>query len=312
MTQGPKRLVQRLRLEKPSIKDNTADTERVLLAVRKNLQQATVRIDFGLLARLASTLRDADYQIDCLVCRDKAGYQVIGVGNPASDFKPLGVALDLGTTRLVMRLVDLSNAHTLQETSFDNPQCSIGPDILTRIHYADTSAGLVQLQHMLIDEINRQVERLCREQQRLSKDVFLYSIAGNTAMSHLMLGLEPRWIIREPYIPLVNSPGLIEAKQIGLLGTETARAFVFPNVGSYFGGDLIAGILYSGMTQQDQAMLLVDVGTNAEVVLGNRRLADRMCWRSGSCAGSGCRRYRYGCQRRGDRSDLGQPPNTGV
>lgn len=96
------------------------------------------------------------------------------------------------------------------------------------------------------------------------------AVAGNTAMTHLLLGLTPRWMIREPYIPVTNRPGTIMAAELGIRVHPTARALIFPNVGSYFGGDLIAGILHADMDQREETAILVDVGTNAEVVLGNR------------------------------------------
>jgi uncharacterized 2Fe-2S/4Fe-4S cluster protein (DUF4445 family) len=94
-------------------------------------------------------------------------------------------------------------------------------------------------------------------------------VAGNTTMTHLLLGLAPHWMIREPYIPVTNRPGLIPAVSLGLRVNPNAKVFVFPNIGSYFGGDVIAGILYADLHRAEQPALLVDVGTNAEVVLGN-------------------------------------------
>ncbi len=88
-------------------------------------------------------------------------------------------------------------------------------------------------------------------------------------MTHLFMGIDPRWIIREPYIPLINKPGILKASDLGIQVNDGARVFIFPNVGSYFGGDLIAGIFYANLNQQSDAAILVDVGTNAEVVVGN-------------------------------------------
>jgi len=96
------------------------------------------------------------------------------------------------------------------------------------------------------------------------------ALAGNTAMTHLFLGLNPRWMIREPYIPAVNVPGIYKASELGLKAGAHACAYIFPNIGSYFGGDLIAGILTAGIHRHEETSILVDVGTNAEVVLGNK------------------------------------------
>jgi uncharacterized 2Fe-2S/4Fe-4S cluster protein (DUF4445 family) len=110
---------------------------------------------------------------------------------------------------------------------------------------------------------------MCRSIQLEPADIYTLAMAGNTAMTHLFMGLNPRWIIREPYIPAVNKPGILKAHELGLQVNSAARVLIFPNIGSYFGGDLIAGILYSKIHCEPDTALLVDVGTNAEVVLGN-------------------------------------------
>jgi uncharacterized 2Fe-2S/4Fe-4S cluster protein (DUF4445 family) len=121
-----------------------------------------------------------------------------------------------------------------------------------------------------VDGINTGIQRLCSTAGIPVESVYAMGLAGNTAMTHLFMGLCPRWIIREPYIPVVNTPPVMDASALGVHISPRGRVLVFPNIGSYFGGDLIAGILYSGVHNREEISFLVDVGTNAEVLLGNR------------------------------------------
>jgi uncharacterized 2Fe-2S/4Fe-4S cluster protein (DUF4445 family) len=150
----------------------------------------------------------------------------------------------------------------------DNPQLAIGPDILSRIHFTESSGGLTKLNDLIITGLNQAIMDLCQSKQMEPQDIYALAVAGNTAMTHLFMGLNPRWK-REPYIPAVNRPGMVKAAELGLQVNPAARVFIFPNIGSYFGGDLIAGILYAGLHGASDTAILVDVGTNAEVVVGN-------------------------------------------
>ena len=180
---------------------------------------------------------------------------------------------------MVLRLIDLADGNPLGEFAFDNPQKQVGPDILARIHHAEGDGGLARLNRLIIDGLNESIGALCRKAGLSPRDLHAVSLAGNTAMTHLFMGLEPRWIVREPYIPVTNTPGIVLASRLGIDIHPVARVYIFPNIGSYFGGDLIAGILFSGMHRRQATTLLVDVGTNAEVVLGNEN------WLVG-CAGA--------------------------
>jgi uncharacterized 2Fe-2S/4Fe-4S cluster protein (DUF4445 family) len=255
-------------LPSPSLHDNSADADRLLRALKRELGVDQVQTDLILLRRLPQLLRDAAYRVRCVLFRDGACGRLVHVA--AADEALAGLAIDLGTTRVVMRLVDLDDRRVLAERAFDNPQIEIGPDVLARIHYADQPGGLERLQALIVEGINREVANLCRSVHMTPDRIFLISVAGNTAMSHLLAGLPTRWMIREPYIPAVNRFDLIPAAQLALSVNPLARLFLFPSVGSYFGGDLIAGILFTGLHRQSETALLVDVGTNAEVVLGNR------------------------------------------
>jgi uncharacterized 2Fe-2S/4Fe-4S cluster protein (DUF4445 family) len=260
-----------IRLAPPTLKDNTADAERVLGALRQRVAGGRVRADNALLAFLPAMLRDSQYALRCILCPDQEDWQLCGVTALDDPDPILGLAVDLGTTRIVFSLIDLQTGKELEEGAFDNPQIEVGPDVLTRIHYADRPGGLQHLNRVVVAALNRQVGRACSRLKTRPERIYRAALAGNTAMTHFFLGLDPHGMIREPYIPAVNCPGLIRARDLGLEIAAAARLYVFPNVGSYFGGDLVAGILHSGLHQAEATALLVDVGTNAEVVLGNRQ-----------------------------------------
>ena len=259
-------------LPAPTLRNNTADAERLVAALSQALPASAgaIDLDLDLLRQLPALLRRSDYRLRCTLFGDRGRWILTGISG-ADDARPAaGLAVDLGTTRVVLRLIDLATGASLAEHAFDNPQAAVGPDVLTRIHHAESPDGLRHLNALIIDGLNRAVGAACRAAGLRPLDVCAVSVAGNTCMTHLFMSLDPRWIIREPYIPVVNRPGVLKAADLGIEAGPFARVRVFPNIGSYFGGDLIAGILYSGLHRSGATAILVDVGTNAEVVLGNR------------------------------------------
>jgi len=259
-----------LEIATPSLKDNTADVDRLIKGIKKGLETEDIRIDLSMVRQLPSLLREYNYRGDAVVFEDRNSWHLIEIfpcGNANGVFV---LAVDLGTSTVVVRLMNLSTLETIDETSFRNPQNEFGADILTRIHFAAKEDGLSKLQSLLIRKLNEEMGALVKKHGIDKKSVVGMCVAGNTTMTHLFLGLDPYWICREPYIPVINRPALILSSEIGLAISPRAPILVFPNVGSYFGGDLIAGILASGMIQQKEVSFLVDVGTNAEVVIGNR------------------------------------------
>jgi uncharacterized 2Fe-2S/4Fe-4S cluster protein (DUF4445 family) len=254
----------------PSLKDNTADVDRLIKGLKKTLQTEKVGMDLSLMKQIPHVLREFHYRVDCILYDADGSWDMIDLC-PSSAMGPLyGLAVDLGTSTVVLRLLDLTTGEAKGETTFLNPQIEIGPDILTRIHYAHEGNGLDRLQTLLIEKLNRETTALTQSAGLGPTHIMGMSVAGNTTMTHLFLGLDPYWVCREPYIPVINSPGIIKAKDIGLVIHKEAPVLVLPSVGSYLGGDLIAGILASGLYREKDISILVDVGTNAEVVLGNQ------------------------------------------
>ncbi|MGD9042294.1 MAG: ASKHA domain-containing protein [Desulfobacterales bacterium] len=262
--------IQTVTLTPPSLKDNTADADRLIQTLKSRLDTPAIRIDPELLKVLPTVLRESSFKVHCIVFKERHQWVLTGIRDAKTAARIAGLAIDLGTTRVVLRLIDLADGNTLAESAFDNPQDTIGPDILARIHFAEKENGLKKLNQLIIDGLNNAIIKLCDSQHLEPEQIYALSVAGNTTMTHFFMGLDPQWLIREPYIPVVNSPGIVKAQALGLGVHPQARVFVFPNIGSYFGGDLIAGILFSGIYKKSRTGILVDVGTNAEVVLGNK------------------------------------------
>ena len=257
-------------LSPPSLKDNTADVDRLIKGIKKGLGGEEVSVDFAQIRGVTRSLRQFDYEVSAALFQEHNCWHLIDVFSAQGGGNIYGLAIDLGSSTLVLRLMDLENGEISDETSFHNPQIEIGADILTRIHFAAQEGGLSKLQDILIGKLNEEINKLTKKNGIGSESIVGMSVAGNTTMTHLFLGLDPHWICREPYIPVVNSPGLLKSRDLGIKINPGAPILISPNVGSYFGGDLIAGILASGMTHQRETAFLVDVGTNAEVVIGNR------------------------------------------
>ena len=258
-----------LRLSSPSLKDNTADIDRLKRQVKNGLGIESLSVPFARISEWVSIIRDAEYQVTATVTMTPPLHLIIHLEPGDTTRRNFGLAVDLGTTRLAYQLWDLTQEKLLVETSSENPQTRFGADILTRIHYANHTDRLKELQDCVVSGINAVLSYLIREYHLSSQEIFALTLAGNTTMTHLFLGLNPASICREPYIPILNTVEPLAAQDLGLNLHPQAAVYCFPNVGSYLGGDLLAGILNSRLHQQEALSILVDVGTNAEVVFGN-------------------------------------------
>ncbi|MCF8033282.1 MAG: ASKHA domain-containing protein [Desulfarculaceae bacterium] len=277
-------------LTPPSLGDNTGTIDRLAKALAKKLD-AWPAAPVKRLDRFASVIRESNHAVTATVCPGPSGPVLVEVeaGDTASgamdpalakrvaEVPPalwgnsgLGVALDVGSTHLQATLHDLADGSELAKGTRLNPQAELGADVLTRIHAAAQPGGQERLHAMLVEAAQGVIEDMCFRARRQPYEVTGLVAAGNTTMTHFFLGLDVQSIPREPYIPLVNRPSPFFARDVGLSLDPEAVAWALPNVGSYFGGDLVAGIVAADLHQRPDVALLVDVGTNAEVVLGNR------------------------------------------
>ena len=260
--------VRRVNLVPPGPGDNTADFERMAAVLAEGFDKRPVTCGLHALHGLSQTLRDCGFSAKAVLFPNGAGIELVAALPPDDPQPALGLAVDLGTTRVVMSIIDLETGLELAETSFDNPQTEAGPDVLARVHYAESPEGSERLQGLVTEAISAQATELARKAGSDRSRIFCAALAGNTVMTHLFLGLNPKNLIREPYIPVVNRPGTFKAADLGLDLAANARVFVFPNVGSYFGGDLVSGILATGIHESKWPVMMADVGTNAEVIVG--------------------------------------------
>lgn len=261
----------------PSLQDNTADLDRLRFAIEGqlpgNLTGRHLCIPFSAMAGVARSFRSAGFSGFALLNVFQNHLDLVDFFEFCPEVIP-SVALDLGTTHLEAFLIDLATGEPLAHTHSPNRQMKYGADILSRIHFATGKTseqdGLLQLQQAVIESVNLLSSDLAAAAAIEPVAIRAMSVSGNTTMVHLLLGLSPYHICREPYTPLVNGPDPFVAEEIGLNIHPLAPVWILPSIGSYFGGDLVAGILASGLDQQEGTSMLIDVGTNAEVVLGNK------------------------------------------
>lgn len=269
---GPDPMVRKIYLEVPAPVpgDNRGDVDRVLDALEQAGGFPRPSVSLPMVRKISGILHKKGYGMTLTVGHRRFNWELIDVEGGDWSRENYGVAIDLGSTNLVYYLIDMAAGQVLDERADENPQIPFGEDILSRIHHCRNPEGLQELQQVVIDSMNRRIGGLLDRHGIDVRHLYAFSVAGNTTMIHLMLGLPPLRICREPYIPVVNRPDIYPAGVAGLKGNEQALLYLLPNVGSYVGGDVIAGILVSGMHRADSVSLLVDVGTNAEIVLGNR------------------------------------------
>ncbi len=256
-------------VEPPTLRDNTGLSDRLARAVMKKWDLDHVEIPLSLMPNLGGLYIGGQNRLwtACRVEGRRGRLATVKTESPGGTF---GLAVDMGSSTLVLALVDLEKPEVIETLTLPNPQMEFGADILTRAHFAEQPGGLERLVSVLRRAINQGVAEICRRRD-LDPDMLVAgALAGNTSMTHFFLGLPVRTLIREPYVPVINRPPELTAGRVGLNIAPEAPIMILPNKGSYFGGDLMAGLVVAGMARTENPCLLVDVGTNAEVVLGQK------------------------------------------
>jgi len=260
-----------LDLSPPTLEDSVSDLDRLLRGLKQaGCDLGKVRADLPILRDLAAAMRDENWSVTASVVKknNHAG-DVVRI-TPGNGFPPsLGLAIDVGTTSIVIYLVDMTDGSILAATSGHNRQAACGDDVINRIVCSEKD-GVKKLSDMVLSTINGLINEALDSVDADREQIDNVVISGNTTMTHLLLQIEPRHIRREPYIPSVSAFPILTAHSIGLNINPIAAVFVMPGPASYVGGDIVSGLLYAGFHRDEPATLFIDVGTNGEIVLGNR------------------------------------------
>jgi uncharacterized 2Fe-2S/4Fe-4S cluster protein (DUF4445 family) len=263
-------------LTPPSLADQTTDFDRLRREMSRQFGIDDLRAEIEILKRLARTLREADWKVAVtLEMRDwEYGFylppRVIDLRPASEEHTDYGLAVDLGTTSVVAYLIDFASAHVVDTASAYNAQVAHGDDVISRIVYSQRGQGLYTLGRLATSTINELIRELAARNDFQPNDIQEVVVAGNTTMTHLLLGLDPKYLREEPYVPTLTRPPKLLAGELDFSVNPLARVHCLPSVGSYVGGDITAGVISSGMFATDLLTLFIDVGTNGEIVLGDK------------------------------------------
>ncbi len=270
-----------LQLTPPSMDDQTDDWSRLQIAFRLQHGIENITCSLPMLRTIGPVLREGEWQVSALVEIDRQSNFVAtrliqlqpGRGD---DYAPIwGVAIDIGTTTVSLWLVDLVTGKVRAQVAEYNGQIARGEDVISRIIYASKNGGGDEMRQRVLDTINNLLDTACKrvklDEGRVTPDQIVKAvIAGNSTMTHLLLGIPAASIRLSPFVTAVNHPPLITGREIGLNVHPEAVVDCLPGVASYVGADITAGALSSGLDDAEDVTLFIDIGTNGETVLGNR------------------------------------------
>jgi len=279
-----------LELPPPTISDNISDLERLKRTLNeKGLRN--MRFSHGFVSTMAEILRSSNWNVELTYLNGEGvSGEAIFLTDPESCNRRHGIAVDIGTTTVVVYLANLSTGEIVDIGSTYNSQMRYGDDVITRIVYATEGGGLNELRDAVVTDINTIVNSLMERHSIEACEIDTATIAGNTTMSHIFWGLNPGSIREEPYIPTLNHFPQWKGGTAKLSINPQSPVYTVPCVASYVGGDIAAGVLASKMHRNPEIALFMDIGTNGEIAIGNNEWLMTAACSMGPCfEGSGVR-----------------------
>jgi uncharacterized 2Fe-2S/4Fe-4S cluster protein (DUF4445 family) len=270
-----------LELPAPTSDDAESDLERIYRIIEKKIGHTHVSTRLANVKHLGEVLRDSDFRVTAVIAGGEDAVEILAIEPQNTTKSNYGFAFDIGTTTVAGQLIDLNKNEIMGSRIAFNRQASYGSDVITRIVYASNPKGLETLNAAVIDNVNEIIEDLSSEGKVNLSDVYSIVFAGNMTMTHLLLKIDPSHIRKAPYVPVTASFQPASVSELGLKMHPKAIAYFLPGVAAYVGGDIVSGLLACGIPEADGLSLLIDIGTNGEIVLGNRD------WMIGAAASAG-------------------------
>lgn len=280
-----------LKLAAPGLDDCMNDLDRVKTTLQKEYGLGPVTMGLGTLRQLPEVLRQGDWEVTVTVLETGTLPEIVRLEPGKSQRPAYGISVDIGTTTVVVNLVDLESGKVVERAGTYNKQAAFGSDVISRIiHAEEKEEGLDQLHRAVVGTINSLIEGLL-EKTGINREELLVAVcAGNTVMTHLFLKVSAAYLRLEPYVPAAVDFPPVKAGELYLAVNPEAVVVTVPSVASYVGGDITAGVLATQFAHSDALTLFIDVGTNGELVLGNRDwLVTCSCSAGPAFEGSGIR-----------------------
>lgn len=295
-----------IELSEPTLDDNISDVDRIQRYVRHHLGYNEIDFRLDILRKIPILLRESDFKVTLTYVQKKNKLTIIDIEPGDTGESLYGIAIDIGTTSVVVCLVDLVEQVLIDKASSGNAQIKYGADVINRIVFSTKKNGLDELHKAIIHETINPLLHSIYEKNNINRDDVISVVAsGNTTMASLFLGIYPDYLRREPYIPPFLKSPKIMGENVELDVNPSAYVYLAPNVASYVGGDITAGVLSAGIWASEENVLFIDLGTNGEIVFGNQ---DFMM----SCACSAGPAFEGGGIRCGMRASCGAIENIKI
>ncbi len=262
-----------LELSIPTAQDNLPDITRLVSFLKAEHDEHRLVVQLPVIRKISDILRKDDFKVTATLLRPvHSGRKthVINIQSGDTSSRNYAIAVDIGTTTIYSQLLDLITGDVLASYGEYNGQISYGEDVISRIIFSDKPGGLEKLHEVVTGIINKLIKKMVKRARIDPEEISTITMAGNTTMTQLMLKVNPKYIRLSPYVPTSTLFAPMRAVDLGLALGDHVTALVYPAISSYVGGDIVAGVMGSGMYRTEELTLFMDIGTNAEIVIGNK------------------------------------------